>query len=376
MRWTPPGELNFLVALQGGVMALVDPLSAQGFTLPITDVVAYSWGFIPPPLVTGTILPVNGYFLSQDGTGVAQVWRLPADGSPAAPITTLETDVTSYAVSPDGRSLAYSEGVSVWLQALDDDSEPEELYSADNGGGVTDLGFSPDGRRLAFVDGGVWIIPTNGGEPQAILEAPPPATELVWREYSRPQFAPNLDALLISILKDDGVAMGMIDTNAGELFEMPARYTNGRWLSDGHILTFGGLDNPYVEGGLHLTDPNTPDAPAVLLANTVAVLDASELEPGTLRLLMTASSAGPSSLRVVDMNTTTGALVPAADGGFITAPILSPDGQFIAGYRYQLLNENSLVQEGPLTIRSLADGGQVVLSDPSPVWNFQWEGGR
>src|SRR5262245_31260473 len=66
MRWTPPGDLNFLIALQGGVMALVDPLSAQAFTLPITDVVAYSWGAIPPPPVTGTPLPVDGYFLSRD----------------------------------------------------------------------------------------------------------------------------------------------------------------------------------------------------------------------------------------------------------------------------------------------------------------------
>jgi Tol biopolymer transport system component len=375
MRWTPPGELNFLVALQGGVMALVDPISAQGFSLPITDVVAYSWGFAPPPTVTGMALPTNGYFLSQDGTGFAQVWRLPADGSPAAPITTLETDVISFAVSPEGRNLAYSDGTHIWLQALDDDSEPEELYTAEDGG-VTSLTFSPDGRRLAFVDGGVWIIPTNGGDPQPVLDAPPPATELVWREYSRPQFAPNLDALLINILKNDGVATGMIDTNASELFEMPPGYANGHWLSDGRIVTFGGLDNPYVEGGLHLTDANTLDAPAVLLADTVAVLDASELEPGTLRLLMAASASGPSALRVVDMNTTTGALVPAANGGFITSPSLSPDGQFVAGYRYLMMNENTSSQEGPLTIRDLTSGQQVILNEPSPVWDFQWEGRR
>ncbi len=376
MRWTPPGELNFLVALQGGVMALVDPISAQGFTLPITDVVAYSWGFIPPPMVTGTVLPTDGYFLAQDGTGVAQVWRLPADGSPAAPITTLETDAIRFAISPDGDSIAHSDGEHIWLESLNEDSGPELLYAAEDGSAVTDLDFSPDGRRLAFVHGGVWIVPANGGEPQAIVEAPPPATELVWREYSRPQFAPNLDALLINILKDDGVAMGMIDTNTGELLEMPPRYSNGRWLSDGRILTFGGVDNPYVKGGLHLTDVNTLDVPAGLLADTVAVLDAGEHEPGTLRLLVTASDLGPSALRVVDMNTTTGALVPAADGGFISAPRLSPDGQFIAGYRYQILNENTYVWEGPLTIRNLVDGQQVVLSEPSPVWEFQWEGQR
>jgi Tol biopolymer transport system component len=372
MRWTPPGDLNFLVALQGGVMALVDPISAQGFTLPITDVVAYSWGHLLPPQVTGTTLPTDGYFLSLDGVGVAQVWRLPADGSPAVPVTASETGATSYAVSPDGRTLAYSDGAQIWLQTGD---ETEELYSAEDGG-ITNMGFSPDGRRLAFVAGGVWIVPTNSGDAEQALEAPPPATELVSREYSQPQFAPNLDAVLLSILNNDGVAMGVLDANAGELMEMPAGYSNGRWLSDGRILTFGGTDNAFAEGGLHLTDPNAPDAPAVLLANSVPVLEAVESEPGTLRLLLTASTSGPSALRVVDMNTTTGALVPVADGGFIIAPVLSPDGQYVAGYRYLVLNDDTLVEEGPLTIRNLLDGQQVVLSQPSPVWDFRWQGQR
>jgi hypothetical protein len=167
----------------------------------------------------------------------------------------------------------------------------------------------------------------------------------------------------------------MADTNSGELFEMPDGYTNGRWLSDGRILTFG-VRNPYFQGGLHVTDANTINAPAELLADTVAVRDALELEPGMLRLLMTGNVTGPAALRVVDMNLGTGALVPAADGGYSTAPMLSPDGQYVAGYRYLVLNPDSLVQEGPLTIRSLADGQQVMLSEPSPVWGFQWGASR
>lgn len=371
MRWTPPGDLNFLIALQGGVMALVDPVSAQGFTLPITNVVAYSWGAIPPPSVTGAELPVDGFFLSQDGTGVAQVWRLPADGSPAAPITTQETDVTSFALSPDGRSITYSDGARIRVQRLKSDDESEEVYAADDEGGVTDLAFSPDSRRIAFVDGGVWIVPANGGDPEALLEAPPPPNSLVARYYALPRFAPNLDALLVNINLDDGGTTGLVDINSGELFEMPRGYTNGRWLSDGRILTFG-VDNPYFEGGLHLTDANTLDAPAVLLADTVAVLEAAELERGTLRLLLTANVKGPAALRVVDMNVTSGELTPVADGGYVSAPILSPDGQYVAGYRYLEFNENLVPYVGPLTIRNLVDGRQVVLSEPSPVWGFQW----
>ncbi len=374
MRWTPPGELNFLIALQGGVMALVDPISSQGFTLPITDVVAYSWGALAPLQVTGTQLPVDGFFLSRDGTGLAQVWRLPADGSPAAPVTTLERDVTGFALSPDGRSLAFTDGTGIWVQSPEGADEPEEIYTAEDGG-ITDPGFSADSRRIAFVDGGVWIIPVNSGDAEALLDAPPPPNENVARTYSLPRFAPNLDALLININADDGGTTGMMDTNSGELFEMPDGYTNGRWLSDGRILTFG-VRNLYFAGGLHITDANAINAPAELLADTVAVRDARELEEGMLRLLMNGNVTGPATLRVVDMNVGTGALVPAADAGYLTAPQLSPDGQYIAGYRYLALNQESLVQEGPLTIRSLADGRQVVLSAPSPVWGFQWGAAR
>jgi hypothetical protein len=136
------------------------------------------------------------------------------------------------------------------------------------------------------------------------------------------------------------------------------------------------MNAPPFKGGVHFTDANALNAPAVLLAETVAVLEAAELEPGMLRLLMTTNRIGPAALRVVDMNITTGALIPVASGGFISAPSLSPDGQYIAGYRYLALNESARRLEGPLTIRNLVDGQQVVLSAPSPVWGFQWQGQR
>lgn len=42
LRWAPDGGL--LVALEGGVLALFDPVNGSGFPLPITSVVAYTWG--------------------------------------------------------------------------------------------------------------------------------------------------------------------------------------------------------------------------------------------------------------------------------------------------------------------------------------------
>jgi len=367
MQWTPPGDLNFLVAFQGGVMALVDPISGEGFTLPISDVVAYSWGALPPPFVAGTALPTDLYFLSADGTGVTQVWQLPADGSDGQPVTASETDVTSYAVSPDGRNLAYTDGATIWLKRLDSDTEPEELVTSADGG-VRDPAFSPDGRRLAYIQGGVWIAPTAGGNAEEVLEAPPPGNELTARVYSHPRFAPNLDALLVNIELDDGGTTGVLDTNSGELLEMSHGYTHGEWLNDGRVLTFGVLD-AYFKGGLHLTDVNAIDAPAILLDDSVPVLDAEETGSGRLRLLLVASTSGPSALRVVDMNISDGELTPVAEAGFMVAPSLSPDGQYAVGYRYQT---GAGIRQGPLTVRSLNDGQQVVLRQPSPVWDVQW----
>ncbi len=47
LRWTPGAKL--MIAFQGGVLALFDPSTGQGFPLPISGAVAYAWGPYPPP---------------------------------------------------------------------------------------------------------------------------------------------------------------------------------------------------------------------------------------------------------------------------------------------------------------------------------------
>jgi WD40 repeat protein len=361
MRWTPPGNLNFLIAFQGGVMALIDPITSDGFTLPFSDAVAYGWGPALPLTVTGLELPADGYFLSDFGTGVAQVWRLPADGTPSQPITTAESNVTGYAVSPQARTLVYSSDSRLWLLRLESEAEPVELAQLGSDADAQPA-FNLDGQRVAYVDGGIWMVSIDGVDAESVLEN---TTET----YTLPRFAPNLEALLVNISTEGGGTTGLFDPNSGEVLRMPDGYINGRWLNGGRILTFG-VPDPIFEGGLHLTDTTTLDVPAVLLPDTVSVLEAGEIEQGSLRLLLVSTPTGPSALRVVDMNINDGQLTPVANEGYMVAPRLSPDGQFIAGYRYLSLNET--IWQGPLTIRSLATGQQVAFSQPSPVWGFQW----
>ena len=47
LRWGPGARL--MVAFQGGVLALFDPMTGQGFPLPISNAVAFDWGPYPPP---------------------------------------------------------------------------------------------------------------------------------------------------------------------------------------------------------------------------------------------------------------------------------------------------------------------------------------
>jgi len=47
LRWGPGAGV--MVAFEGGVLALFDPRTGQGFPLPVTNAVAYAWGPYPPP---------------------------------------------------------------------------------------------------------------------------------------------------------------------------------------------------------------------------------------------------------------------------------------------------------------------------------------
>lgn len=47
LRWGPGARL--MVAFEGGVLALFDPMTGQGFPLPISNAVAFDWGPYPPP---------------------------------------------------------------------------------------------------------------------------------------------------------------------------------------------------------------------------------------------------------------------------------------------------------------------------------------
>ena len=112
----------------------------------------------------------------------------PADRSQWVQLTNLPDSVTSPALSPDGRMLAFIRGSSsfwgsgqIYVKILPD-GQPVQLTH--DGSNKMSPVFSPDGARVAYTTflGGrfewdTWVVPVLGGEPQLMLRN---AAALTW----------------------------------------------------------------------------------------------------------------------------------------------------------------------------------------------------
>jgi hypothetical protein len=365
LHWAPGGQL--LIAFRGGVMALVIPATGQGLTLPISEAVAFSWGPTPPPAATGLKLPSDGFFISAGADGIQQVWRLPKEGTPPEPVTQAAVDVTVFALSPNQRSIVYRSGTSLWTQAL---NGGEAKTISDVGSReVQHITFSTDGTRIAYdvvdpTDGGIWLVSAQGSDSELLLPNVPPATQ-----YVNPQFSPSVNGLLVTINGTETSDVGMLDMSTREVINTTnvGDLDDAIWLGDGRILDVG---RPGLQGG---APAETRIAAVTLSDNTqrilaslpfpVKVLTVRQVGAGTLRVALGSVASGPQLVNVIDMDTTSGALTPAANGGFIVDPQLSPDGTFLAGQSHP---------GGPLILRDLAAGASYAVNEPPGITGFTW----
>ncbi len=338
MRWAPGGRL--LVTLSGGVFALVDPASAQGFPLPMTDVAAYSWGAVRLPSVPGLPLTSEVYFLGDDGSGSEQVWRLPADGSPAAPMTAHDAVIDSYDVAPDGRTVAYVSTGTLWVLTPDPDIATPILTAE----GIASPTFNTDGSRIAFEQpDGIYLIDTLGGEPQAVLSG-----------YSEPQFASGLDSLLVRIADGD---LGLYSFATSEVRRMGS-FDRAKPLPDGRILATGSPAAGQASG-IYIIDTTGTTGPVLLYQTPpgLRIRDFAPLLNGAVRLLMERGDGLPAPVRVFDVQPGSGPVsLPVVP--YLSEGLLSADGNTLAGYASGA---------GTLAVYSLPLASESVIGVPGRV---------
>jgi hypothetical protein len=346
VQWAPRGDL--LVAFRGGALALVNPANGLAFALPVTSAVAYGWGPLPPRSVRTLELPTDGYFLSDFATGIPQIWRLPSDGSPAYPFTQSENDITEFAVSPDGRQVVYVSGGALWLQAVDPEATASELATLEARENIRPT-FSPSGDQIAYSDGGIWLVSTDGG-----------AEEVLDGDYVQPQFAPNVNALMANQLN---AGLGVFDIEAGS-FTVFSDTHIGFWLRDGRIAS---VEN----GGINIYELSTLPTPSEFVSFPGGAVAGNIIEASrnSLRMVLIAPALQPAQIAEFELGGS--GITPIAQVGYLVAPRLSPDGSFVAGYRY-LRTDSFGYTRGPLLFVDVETGERVTLSSPPEAWAFRW----
>lgn len=415
LRWAQGGVL--MMAFQGGVLALYDPVAGDFAPFSVNNAVAYAWGplaletpplivIIPTPApevtfdvevtiaidvtepigqmtptaepVTGINLSANLFFFASDINNNTQVWRLPSNGSSAFQYTNAPLAISEFTVDASGNNLIYvSDGV-LWLQQSTS-RLPTIVAELDSFAPATPH-ISRDGLRVVYSDeaiqgGGIYIA-TLGQAPQIVLSNIT-HSESEYRVYRRPQFSHDGQRLLVDIYTTNGVITGIYNIQTETLTEISPesaddlRALTSRWLSNGDILTFmdSRLESSvpigfYTFNSLEVTTPPT----RIPIPPNTYVLDTVEITPGRMRLIVAEPNAPDAPLMVVDetaIQQTDVITIPP-----LIAPRLSPDALFVAGY--PSFSSIDGINQGPLVIVDLRTGGQFILTLPETLWGFQW----
>jgi WD40 repeat protein len=341
LSWSPAG--NLLLALRGGVLALVEPVSAQGFSLPMTGVAAYGWGAMRVKSGGSVSLPEALHFLADDGTGVVQLWRLPRDGSAAVLMTAGDTSVELYAVAPDGRTLAYiSDGELMLLPAGADASMI--LTTVEQ---TTSISFSGDGQTIAYDNGDqILMINAAGGESLTFLQG-----------YTQPHYSPSGESLLLRLADGD---LGLIRLESGEILRLGA-YDGAAWMGNGQLIVYGSTTAGSTPGLYLISMDGASPALLFTVPTGLKISSAADAGSGKIRLILTRESA-PSPLIILDAGLN-GELTDIPTKTFIAMPQLSPDGRYIAGY---------VDATGALVVYDLVNASELVLRQPPSVKDFRW----
>lgn len=374
MRWAPGGTV--LVAFRGGALALALPATGEGFALPISNAVAYSWGMTGPRSVTGVTTTHHGLFRAADGGGVMQIWQLAADGFPPLPITFTASDITAFAPAARHASIVFVSEDRLWLTLLDDQGYAgDPLLLAAPEEQINGLAISADGQMAAYSvfsadtgAAGVWLVPAAGGDPRELLVNATdqngfPASTFVYTDL---RFSPDGARLLATQRSGEAVGFVAVDLAEARLIPLGLGY-RAQWLSDGRIVIHAADEGSLSSTALYVVDPasgETPSRTPVLRAGDTWIHAMQETAPGTVRVALSQLSRRvPAATTLVEVAVDGGEPDDLAGLGFVTAPVIAPDGLFVAGYTHP---------GGSLLLYNISQGQVVSLASPGAVYDFIW----
>jgi Tol biopolymer transport system component len=318
-------------------------------------------------------------------------------------VTPATTDPFSFALSPDGRQIAFvasSDGASrLWLRSL-------AATTAQPLAGTEGAAFpfwSPDSRSIGFfADAKLKRLDLGGGAPQT-LAAAPAGDGGTWNADNVILFAPAAISALVRVPASGGEAVAVTQLDRQRRHAFPFFLPDGRhflFLAPGHTdasgIYLGSLDSPdahrltygenagaylstgwllWVRAGtrslvaqrLDLERMALTGVP-VTLADPVAVhdLDATSLSVSAAGLV--AYRTGGANRRQLAWFDRAGrALGPlgAPDDNDLNAPRVSPDGHRAAVHRTVQGNADIWLLDGTRTSRFTSDAAR----DRFPVWS-------
>ena len=334
-------------------------------------------GITDPPVPSSDLLPHSLYFLNNDDAGIAQVYRLEADGKSLSQVTFEPTAVEFYDVSPVDGSVAYiSNNQLLLIQA--DGSNRRVLVDAGpkdpNDPFVTGIrfpAFSPNGQTIAYGYKGLNFYAVATDVSNRVLEDQLDDLGnnlIVVREaYSPDQYSTDGTKLLLTLHYYEGGSAAIYYPAANSLVRLTgdegALICCGEpeWTQDGSAFFVGnptiGMFNP----GLWRVDVSNGKVTTLLAGDagngTFNFADEPYLAPdGQLYFFFANQSATDEFVSRAPLQ-----LVRSAADGITNRSVISPES-------FQLMNEALWAPDASLVIVANAPIAEVYQGGPLELY--------
>jgi Tol biopolymer transport system component/predicted Ser/Thr protein kinase len=267
------------------------------------------------------------YARAKDGT--VSIWKTPRFSGPS---TLLIPDATDPAPSPDGKMVAFarrdaSGDTRIAVAPLEDPSSARLLTGRDDGiWEHRSPAWSPDGSTICYTDNkDLWLVPAGGGEPRRLTEEGAGDIEPAWSSDGR--------RVYFSSYREGTFALWSVASTGGK----PTRLTPGTGPErrpsisrDGSIMAFSSYREDHDIVILDMESGEEDRIGGSRLEMRPAV------SPDGTRLAFVSDRWGQFSIAIQPLREgkPDGAPYRVTDHpGSVSAPIFSPDGDWIAYFR-------------------------------------------